>query len=172
MNKDILSTDINKFCQATHLVEAIAALHGKSPIPTHQQGSKAIDDIFLSPSLLEDAQGGFLDFGEATISDHQAVWMDTPAQHFNMLQMTDITRAAGRRLKCQDPRIVSRYNQFLANVIKHKQLIQMIQEATSDTAQESQGDTDDCLEQLDQQWTLAKINAECYCRKLNTGTIP
>jgi len=36
MNKDVLSSDINKFCQATHLVEAIAALHRKSPIPTHQ----------------------------------------------------------------------------------------------------------------------------------------
>jgi len=119
MNKDVLSSDINKFFQTTHLVEAIAALHGKSPIPTHQKGSKAIDGIFLSPSLLEEAQGGILDFGEAMISDHRAVWMDIPAQHFNMLQMMDIMRAAGRRLKCQDPRIVSQYNQFLSNVIEH-----------------------------------------------------
>jgi len=106
------------------------------------------------------------------ISNHRAVWMDIPAQHLNMLQTTDIMRAAGRQLKCQDLRIVLRYNQFLSNVIEHEQLIQMIQEATSDTAQENQGNNDDCLEQLDQQWTLAKINAERHCRKLNTGTIP
>jgi len=98
--------------------------------------------------------------------------MDIPAQHFNMLQMMDITRAAGRWHKCQDPQIVSRYNQFLSNVIKHEQLIQTIQEATLDTAQENQGNNNDRLEQLDQQWTLAKINAEHHCRKLNTGTIP
>jgi len=70
MNKDILSSDIKKFCQTTHLVEVIAALHGKSPIPTHQRGSKVIDGIFLSLSLLEEAQGGILDFGEAMISNH------------------------------------------------------------------------------------------------------
>jgi len=110
------------------LVEAIAALHGKSPLPTHQRGSKAIDGIFLSPSLLEEAQGGFLDFGEATVSDHRAVWIDIPAQHFNMLHQMDITRAEGQCLACQDLQIVTKYNQFLAKVIKQDQLIQKIQE--------------------------------------------
>jgi len=52
------------------------------------------------------------------------------------------------------------------------QLIQKIQEVTSDTDQTTPGNNDDCLEQLDQQWTLGKINAEHHCRKLNTGTIP
>jgi len=105
-------------------------------------------------------------------SNHRAMWIDIPAQHFNMLHTTDITRAAGRCLKCQDPRIVMKYNQFLANVIKHKQLIQKIEEVTSDTAQENQEDTDNSLEQLDQQWIQAKINTECHCQKLNTGKIP
>jgi len=86
--------------------------------------------------------------------------------------MTDITRAAGRRLKCQDPRIVLRYNQFLSNVIEQEQIIQKIQEVTSNTDKIAKGNNDDSLEQLDQQWTLGKINAECHCRKLNTGTIP
>jgi len=54
-------------------------------------------------------------FGEATVSDHRAV-----------LHTMDITRAAGRCLKYQDPQIVMKYNQFLANVIKHEQLIQKI----------------------------------------------
>jgi len=36
----------------------------------HQTGSKAIDGIFISKSLLEEAQGRFLAFGEDIISNH------------------------------------------------------------------------------------------------------
>ncbi len=120
MNEDVLAPEINKFCQATHMVEAIAALHGKSPMPTHQCGSRAIDGIFLSHSLLEDAKGRFLEFGEVTVSNHRAVWIDIPKHHFDMTEMADITRAVGRRLKCQDPRIMTKYNQFLVKVVEQE----------------------------------------------------
>jgi len=42
MNKDVLAKDITQFCQATNLMEAIHSLHRPSPVPTHQQGRKAI----------------------------------------------------------------------------------------------------------------------------------
>jgi len=73
MNKDILAKDITQFCQATNLVEAIHSLHGPSPVPSHQWGSKAIDGIFVTKTLLTKAQGGFLSFGKVTISNHQVV---------------------------------------------------------------------------------------------------
>ncbi len=66
-----------------------------------------------------------------------------------MLHTTDITTAVGRQLKCQDPWVVTKYNQFLVKVIKQEQLIQKIQEAKSDIAQENQEDTGAILEQLD-----------------------
>jgi len=72
MNNDISGSIIQEFCRSVHLVEAIQYLHGWASVPTHQHGSAAIDSIFLSPSLLKDTQGGFLNFGKVTISNHRA----------------------------------------------------------------------------------------------------
>jgi len=91
MNKDVAAKDIKQFCKDTNMTEAIAALHGNTPIPTHQQGSKAIDSIFISKTLLVEAKGSFLQFGEVTISDHQAVWLDIKATLVGMHQEQDIT---------------------------------------------------------------------------------
>jgi len=60
MNKDVVAKDIKQFCKDTNMTDAIAALHGNAPIPTHQQGSKAIDSIFISKTLLVEAKGSFL----------------------------------------------------------------------------------------------------------------
>jgi len=62
MNEDILVKDIAQFCKTINLVEAIMSLHGMAPVPTHQWGSKAIDSIFMSKTLLNEVRGGFLAF--------------------------------------------------------------------------------------------------------------
>jgi len=36
MNEDLAAKDIKQFCKDTNLMEAITALHGNTPIPTHQ----------------------------------------------------------------------------------------------------------------------------------------
>jgi len=48
MNDDVNAPILKKICQDLHLVKAILTLHGKSPHPTHQCGSKAIDGIYIS----------------------------------------------------------------------------------------------------------------------------
>ena len=96
MNDDVSGSAIQEFCQSVHLVEAIQYLHGRASVPTHQRRSAAIDGIFLSPSLLKDAQGGFLSFGEVTISDHRAVWLDIPAVLLGLAGQPQVTRPASR----------------------------------------------------------------------------
>jgi len=56
------------------------ALYGQATIPTHQCRSKPIDGIFVLKTLLEDAKGGFLQFGEVMISNHHAAWLDIKHQ--------------------------------------------------------------------------------------------
>ncbi len=73
MNKDVQATWLKDFCNKLNLVEGIAHLHSPTKTPTHQQGSKAIDGIFLLEGLLAKAQGGFLKLGKVTISDHQVI---------------------------------------------------------------------------------------------------
>jgi len=86
MNDDVLSKEIQKFCHELNLVEAISMLHGKSPIPTHQHGSKAIDGIYILLALMEDTEGEILTLGTATPSDHQALWLDIKAAVIAMEQ--------------------------------------------------------------------------------------
>jgi len=76
MNDDVSSKDLHKFCQDLNLAEAISSLYGQYPVPTHQQGSKAINRIYVSQALLEHAEGGILALGTVTPSDHQAIWLD------------------------------------------------------------------------------------------------
>jgi len=109
MNEDVISIDIQKFCQELNLVEAISSLHGRSPVPTHQRGSKAIDGIYVSPALLEYAEGGILALGSVTPSDHRAIWLDIKATTIAMDQQDQVVHPQCRRLKCHDPRVVERY---------------------------------------------------------------
>jgi len=85
MNKKVMAPVLQKFCQDLHLVEAISTMHGRSPTPTHQRGSRAIDRIYMSRTLLKDAQGGFLSFGEVMHSNHHAVWIDICTKHVGMV---------------------------------------------------------------------------------------
>jgi len=57
-------------------VEAITSLHVGGAPQTFQRGSHPIDGIFVAPQLLELAAGGYLNFGDAILSDHWAVWLD------------------------------------------------------------------------------------------------
>jgi len=90
MNDDVNAPVFKKFCQDLHLVEAILSLHGKSPHPTHQRRSKAINGIYISRSLLQEAQGSFLEFGKVMHSDHRAVWLDIRAEAVVMTQQESI----------------------------------------------------------------------------------
>jgi len=91
MNDNVRDKDIQQFCKHTGLVEAITYLHGRTKVPMHQRGSKPIDWIFISRTLLEEAKGGFLDFGAVTVSDHRAVWLDINAVLVGMDHDQDIT---------------------------------------------------------------------------------
>jgi len=52
------------------LVEAITSLNKEKPPPTHQHGQSPINGIFVSPALLDGAQGGYLAFDKGLGSNH------------------------------------------------------------------------------------------------------
>jgi len=91
MNDNVGDKDIQQFCKNTDLVEVISYLHSRTKVPTHQRGSKPIDGIFISRTLLEEAKGGFLDFGVVTVSNHQVVWLDINTLLVGMDRDQDIT---------------------------------------------------------------------------------
>jgi len=79
VNDDVAHADIQQFCRAVNLTKMIfLLLHGHMAVPTHQWCSTSINGIFIYVELLPHAKGGFLAFGEATHSNHRAVWVDIP----------------------------------------------------------------------------------------------
>jgi len=92
MNDDVTSDLIQQFCQEINLMEEISDLYRQSPIPTHQSGSRAIDGIYVSRTFISNVEGGILQFGQVTHSNHQVVWLDIQAdtvemgQHDSMVQ--------------------------------------------------------------------------------------
>jgi len=173
MNEEVTAPDLRSFCQELNLVEAISMMHGRSPLLTHQRGSKAIDGIYLSRQLLIGARGGFLAFGEVMSSDHRAVWIDIQAANVGMTQQETVVRPVGRRLKCQDPRIVVKYTKALAQDIDDRgwasqvKTLYTMAETSGWSAQHSNQ-----YNELDKELTQAKLRAEQHCRKLSAGHIP
>jgi len=146
-------------------VEAIASLHSPTLVPTNQRGSKAIDGIFLSKTLISDARGGFLPFGEATISNHQVIWLDIQASMTGMDQSQAITQPKARRLKCQDPRIVHKYNEHLTQLLQEHQCLTWIEAVYQDGVTHLMHHKEAILEDIDQWMSTAKLEAEKQCRK-------
>jgi len=173
MNEDVQAPAIKKFCAALHLVEAISMLHGPARKPTHQRGRMAIDGIYMSRTLLQGSRGGFLQFGDVMGSDHRAVWVDIRAEHVGMVHQDPIISPARRRLKCQDPRIVAKYNQEFTRLIKEQGFEQRVEELYA-AASVNQWSTQwsQAYDELDQELTKAKLAAESGCRKFKAGRQP
>jgi len=70
--------------------------------------------------------------------------------HFNMKNTSDITRTVGQRLKCQHPRIVAKYNKYLARVLEPEDLVMKLVEAKTNTQHTIEIACND-IKQLDQQ---------------------
>jgi len=173
MNDDVNTPALIQFCQDLNLVEAISTLHGPAQKPTHQRGRLAIDGIYISRSLLEGSKGGFLPFGEVMGSDHRALWIDISAGHVGMDQQEIIASPASRRLKCQDPRIVAKYNQELMRIISENgwegRISDLFDAASDNTWTEQHEKT---YNDIDNELTKAKIDAEHRCRKICAGKTP
>jgi len=105
------------------------------------------------------------------ISDHHAVWLDIQAQHFNMVKMPVIVTPAGCQLKCQDPRIVKKYNKFLVQAIEQDIIMHKIKQLNQST--NSTNDTNNAQwELIDNHLATTKIAAERHCCKLHAGKVP
>jgi len=173
MNEAVTAPDLKKFCQSLQLEEAISFIHGRATVATHQRGSKPIDGIYVSRELLPDLEGGFLPFGTATHSDHRPVWIDLRADKINMEQTEPVVSPARRRLKCQDPRIVNRYNDALKHGLEmmtvEKRVESLFEAASQGTWTPSHEEE---FNRVDQELTQVKLHAESQCRKLHAGQIP
>ena len=153
------------------LQEILRSLHPHiSPPPTNQVGSKPIDSIFVSPALNNACRGGWLKFGTG-IGDHRPLYIDINFRKLLGENRFIIKRPQVRRLKCEDPRIVSNFNKIFEGhghknhlFTKYKQLRGTFGVLPSSIAHSK-------LFHLDTLATAASRTAEKKCRKLKMGNV-
>lgn len=96
--------------------------HNLDPPITQNRGSCQIDGLFVSPELRNIVRGGWTAFGDG-IGDHRAGFIDIKVNDIIGVHKLDIVPRNARRLTCEDPRTMYRYNNHLKSQAKHHDLL-------------------------------------------------
>ena len=92
------------------LIPAITRRHPNAP-ETYNNGSKPIDEIFVSETL-EIASCGYMAHGIIN-SDHRPIWIEVTKESALGSHPPPTHQFLARKLKTNDPRIVKKYNHIL-----------------------------------------------------------
>jgi len=112
-NDNVTNFSVSSWAMNLSLVEAISWLHPASTPPTYQRGSKPIDRVFIAPQILVLASRGYLSFGDAILSDHQAIWLDWHLPEVSPPHPESHIKPQVHWLQCKDPSVVACYNTVL-----------------------------------------------------------
>ena len=155
------------------LIDPIRRKFGTANAPPtyHRNNSYPIDSVFVSKRLRHITYGGWLRFGEG-IGDHRVIYIDLPVQLLLGENKFVIPPPSVRRLKCNDPRVVDRFNTILEEQYRqHKTLTRI--EHLNQTFHIPLNETEQIeLEKIDRISTFAVRHADKKCRKLCMGEVP
>jgi hypothetical protein len=110
-NEDVRGRTIRTFFSDLDMRELILDLHGNNAPNTFGGGSLPIDGIFGTRHLQPSA-GGYTAVNWGIPTDHRMLWLDINMESIFGEALTNIWKPHIRRLKCNDPRTVTRYNQL------------------------------------------------------------
>jgi hypothetical protein len=136
---------------------------GKEQSPTFQQGSVPIDTILVTTEIYPERSGYI-----RSMSDHLCLWIDIKAMKL-FKQLNHPIPAARRRLQCNDPWIIKKYNNQLWRLVQekkiHEQYVQLCDMTISPFRQERLWET------IDKQMLKVRLDAEKKCRKFKMGQV-
>ena len=142
-----------------------------APPTYHRNHSFPIDSVFVSRKLRHITKGGWLRFGEG-IGDHRAIFLDIPSHILLGEDKFHIPPPQVRRLKCEDPRIVQKFNDLLESQYKQHNVLQRIEQLNRTFHTPLLPHEIVELEKLDNISTFAVKYADKRCRKLHMGQVP
>ena len=147
-------------------------IHGQSPPATFQRGSRAIDGILATPSIVsETVKAGYLPFGEL-LGDHRGLWLDIPLESILGYSMSEVKLYQARRLKLEDPRVVRKYQQSLLDFCAQHDMYRRIDTLRRRTIYPLPPKLQREYEVLDKLRIQGMEWAELKCRKLHMGKYP
>ena len=122
LNDDITNSAANDKLRSIDLIESISHRHDNQPVATCNQGTKAIDGIYVSRSILIQ-RGGYCPFNTFP-SDHRAIWIDLTMSNICGNRMADVLHPQARRLKCNDPKTQDKWTKFNLTFLTDRNAIQ------------------------------------------------
>ena len=163
-------TFLKQFLQR-NLIPVMSSRFGKNLPPTHNNGSYAIDEIFVS-STLQIHAAGYLEHG-SSLSDHCPLWFDITKNSMIGFNSKLKPTYASRKLKNDDPRVVSRYLIKLQEILEGHNVFERLDRLfqSINHNQELLQTQADEYEEMDKIRTLAMKTAEKHCRKLKVGAV-
>lgn len=192
-NEDIRAQTIKQWAELCGLREVITEAHGESEAPstckkhktTKKGKTKPIDGVFASWAI-EPIASGYTEFSggiqggsyeKATgktrnRTDHRCLWLDLRLTDVFGHSMPPLPTVAGRRMKCNDPRVVERFNRFYDEFLdKHdlyRRTFQLERLATYPLSEELQHEA----ERIDKLKMEGIRYADRRCRRLCMGGVP
>jgi hypothetical protein len=171
------NSDLEKRLKEIGVFNAIQTKHQRKTPPTRTPGTKTIDSIFCSQSLLS-SKCGYMPFQLSY--DHRPTWMDIPYTLALGHELPPVIRPPMRRLQTTNKKSTDRYIKLFWEFIKSHQLAERAEALFNELpAPETFGQMQ-CpfseeqkkkYDRLDELRIQGALRAERHCRKLRTGTV-
>ena len=182
-NRIVLMIDLNENMSRTNgpllqallndagLIDPIQLRHHHLPPPiTQNRGSCQINGILVSPELRQIIRGGWTAFGDG-IGDHRAGFIDIKVNEIVGVRKLTVMPRNARRLTCEDPRTIKRYNNHIkAKAKEHELLTRAITLKETATFPPSTEQIEE-LEDLHNKRAQFAKEAEQKCRKFKSGGV-
>ena len=142
------------------------------PTPaTHDRGTKTIDSIFVSSTLIECDATGWLPFGHG-IGDHRPAFVDIQLSKLICKEKYDIAKKIARRLQIKNEHSVKRYIEICEREFAKHKIIDRLVTLRQRMYTQDPDITRAELATLDRIRIEIVLRAERKCRKLKTGQVP
>ena len=168
-NTDANEKKFVEWKQRLGLVDPIKTRHGQKGPSTFNRGKRVIDSILVS-SMLRFRDCGYLSFGMLP-GDHRGIWVDITLDSFIGYRAPPVPSFQARRLKTDDPRVMSKYQLVLEDELMEAKIFSKVRCLQSDIVKEGKFTAKhiEKYENIDNIRTKAMHKAERKCRKLFMG---
>jgi hypothetical protein len=171
-NENVQGTKIKQFFQTYNMHELILFQHGTTAPNTYTEGTLPIDGIFGTKGI-DTISSGYSSFGWGMYSDHRLLWIDIDMATTLGTKTTPMWKPQARRLKCNDPLIVKRFNKKRKQHMAKHNFYQIQNDIQSMI---DLGNPSECWSEkvnlLDELRVKGILLADKKCRRLKMGNVP
>jgi hypothetical protein len=143
-NDDIRGRPIHTFFQELDMRELILDMHGQDAPNTYAGGVHPIDGIFGTRNI-QPINGGYTAVEWGLHSDHRMLWVDVRTDVVFGTNETPLWKPMARRLKCNDPRLVDRFNALRNRHATKHNLVSLIDVVRTAIDGEGTGTLNSCI---------------------------